>query len=305
MQAKFRIFLSLVLTVSNIFIPIGRNPYCIDKNYGGTLIIWDRIFGTFVAEDEKVVYGLTHPINTFELFKVQFHHCISIWNTFWSTPGFCNKISVVFKGPGWEPGKPRLGIPEDIPKITGKEVPYGPKLPISLRVYAVIHFILMLGCYIVLFATKSCGKFLGRDKKSNVKKSSAKTLSQVTLLLRVGYIILTLTSIGFLMEQRPEAALLETARCTTFLALHRLGYLKTYNTLLSLTYEIFTPHEVCWPWECSNVAGSLAWLLDVLADRALSPSEIPGELRQDLIGEQGCVPGAPPNCRSQLACPSA
>lgn len=197
----------------------GRNPYCIDKNYGGTLIIWDRIFGTFVAENEKVVYGLTHPINTFELFKVQFHHYIYIWNTFMNTPGFCNKISVLFKGPGWEPGKPRLGDPADIPEITGKEVPYCRKLPVALRTYAVIHFVLMLGCYIDLFATKS-------------------TLSQVTLLLRVGYVILTLTSIGFLMEQRPKAAFLETARCTTFLALHRLGYMKTYATPLSVTYEV-------------------------------------------------------------------
>lgn len=34
-----------------------------------------------------------------------------------NTPGFCNKISVLFKGPGWEPGKPRLGDPADIPEV--------------------------------------------------------------------------------------------------------------------------------------------------------------------------------------------
>ena len=32
----------------------ARNPYAIDKNYGGILIIWDRIFGTFAQEDEEV-----------------------------------------------------------------------------------------------------------------------------------------------------------------------------------------------------------------------------------------------------------
>ena len=43
----------------------GRNPFCIDKNYGGVLIIWDRIFGTFADrdedvhyKDEKIAYGL-------------------------------------------------------------------------------------------------------------------------------------------------------------------------------------------------------------------------------------------------------
>nr|XP_060638135.1 alkylglycerol monooxygenase [Anolis sagrei ordinatus] len=197
----------------------GRNPYCIDKNYGGTLIIWDRIFGTFAAEKDKVIYGLTHPINTFEPFKIQFHHGIYIGKTFWNMPGFCNKLSVIFKGPGWGPGKPRLGLLKDIPEITGKEVPFNLKLPSYLRVYAVIHFILMLGFYIDMFASKS-------------------TLSQVTLLMRVGYIILTLTSIGFLMEQRPEAGFLEFARCSTFLALHKFGYLKTYIPLLSIIYEV-------------------------------------------------------------------
>ncbi|OCT74048.1 hypothetical protein XELAEV_18033011mg, partial [Xenopus laevis] len=95
----------------------GRNPYCIDSNYGGTLIIWDRIFGTFVPEKEKVLYGPTHPINTFEPFQVQIQHCAHIWSTFWATPGFSNKLSVIFKGPGRGPGKPRLGLPEEIPKV--------------------------------------------------------------------------------------------------------------------------------------------------------------------------------------------
>ncbi len=51
----------------------GRNPYCIDKNYGGVLIIWDRLFGTFAAEreNEEVAYGLVHPINTFDPLEIQ------------------------------------------------------------------------------------------------------------------------------------------------------------------------------------------------------------------------------------------
>ncbi|XP_063159788.1 alkylglycerol monooxygenase isoform X2 [Candoia aspera] len=209
----------LLNTPSHHRVHHGRNPYCIDKNYGGTLIIWDRIFGTFAAEKDKVVYGLTHPINTFEPLKVQFHHCIYMWNVFWSTPGFCNKLSVIFKGPGWAPGKPRLGLLEEIPEITGKEVPFNCKLRNYMYIYVVMHFVLMLGFYIDLSASKS-------------------TLSQVTLLMGVGYIILTLTSIGFLMDQRPEAAFLESARCSVFLALYKLGYLEVHTVLLSITYEV-------------------------------------------------------------------
>ena len=46
----------------------GRNSYCIDKNYGGTLCIFDRLFGTFEEErdDEAVVFGVTHGLESFD-----------------------------------------------------------------------------------------------------------------------------------------------------------------------------------------------------------------------------------------------
>lgn len=40
-----------------------------------------------------------------------------MWTTFWTTPGVFNKLSVIFKGPGWGPGKPRLGLSEEIPEV--------------------------------------------------------------------------------------------------------------------------------------------------------------------------------------------
>lgn len=42
----------------------GRNAKYIDKNFGGTLIIFDRIFGTFQAEEETPVYGITHSLDS-------------------------------------------------------------------------------------------------------------------------------------------------------------------------------------------------------------------------------------------------
>ncbi|VDI14630.1 alkylglycerol monooxygenase [Mytilus galloprovincialis] len=93
----------------------GRNRYCIDKNYAGTLIIWDRLFGTFEAENEEVVYGLTHPLNTFDPNYVQFCHAKYTFQRFLDTKGIKNKLGVLFCGPGWEEGKPRTGLIEDIP----------------------------------------------------------------------------------------------------------------------------------------------------------------------------------------------
>ena len=41
-----------------------------------------------------------------------------MWDRFWSTGGFMNKFYVIFYGPGWEPGKPRTGLIEDIPDVS-------------------------------------------------------------------------------------------------------------------------------------------------------------------------------------------
>lgn len=197
--------LELILnTPSHHRVHHGRNPYCIDKNYAGTLIIWDRIFGTFEPEKEKVIYGLTHPINAFGPFWVQFHHLVYILKIFWATPGINNKISVIINGPGWEPGKPRLGCIEDHPLVSGKEIPYNPKIPAWLQMYAVLHFFFILGIYIQIFANNSVA-------------------SEITILFGIGYVILTLTSIGLMMENRTDAGILEFIRCCAFLYLHELS----------------------------------------------------------------------------------
>jgi sterol desaturase/sphingolipid hydroxylase (fatty acid hydroxylase superfamily) len=56
----------------------GSNPAYLDCNYGGVLIIWDRLFGTFVAEDEPVRFGLTTPINTIHPLRVNFGAYLSL-----------------------------------------------------------------------------------------------------------------------------------------------------------------------------------------------------------------------------------
>ncbi|XP_068008601.1 alkylglycerol monooxygenase isoform X2 [Melanerpes formicivorus] len=206
----------------------GRNPYCIDKNYGGTLIIWDRIFGTFEAEDAKVVYGLTHPVNSFDPIMLQLRPLAHIWNTFWATPGFCNKLSVIFKGPGWGPGKPRLGLPEEIPEVTGKEVVFNPSVPGYLNCYAVVHFAVVLDLYTELLGAVTM-------------------LSQGTILLRIGFIILSLTSFGLLMENKPKAGILEIIRCLVFVAVSKLGYVRSQFSSLGYAYEVlFSLCAVFW-----------------------------------------------------------
>lgn len=51
----------------------ASNEKYLDKNYGSTFIIWDRIFGTFQAEEEQPIYGLTTPVNSYNPVYLVFH----------------------------------------------------------------------------------------------------------------------------------------------------------------------------------------------------------------------------------------
>uniref|UniRef100_A0A915J666 Fatty acid hydroxylase domain-containing protein n=1 Tax=Romanomermis culicivorax TaxID=13658 RepID=A0A915J666_ROMCU len=81
----------------------GRNPYCVDKNYGGFLIVWDRIFGTFEKErdDEPVVYGLIKPINTFDQFHCQTLYFKHIWHKLRACKSLGDIWKTLFYNPSW------------------------------------------------------------------------------------------------------------------------------------------------------------------------------------------------------------
>jgi sterol desaturase/sphingolipid hydroxylase (fatty acid hydroxylase superfamily) len=56
------------------------NDKYLDKNYGSTLIIWDRIFGTFQPEEEQAKYGITKPVNSYNPVTLNFHEWRDIVN---------------------------------------------------------------------------------------------------------------------------------------------------------------------------------------------------------------------------------
>ncbi len=81
----------------------GRNPKYIDRNYGGTLIIWDRMFGSFQVEVEEPVYGIVRPLSSFNPLTAQlYYYGVLIKDTI-AAPLWKDKIKVWFKHPGWRP----------------------------------------------------------------------------------------------------------------------------------------------------------------------------------------------------------
>lgn len=81
----------------------GSNVQYLDKNMGMVLIIWDRMFGTFQAEDENdaVVYGLTENIKTYHPLKMVFHEWVNIGKDLKKKAPLKARIMYIFGPPGW------------------------------------------------------------------------------------------------------------------------------------------------------------------------------------------------------------
>lgn len=82
----------------------GRNARYLDANYAGIFIVWDRLFGTFVEEDEAepVRYGIVHSLGTFNPLRIMGHEYLSIFRDV-ARPGLGMKARLlyIFGPPGW------------------------------------------------------------------------------------------------------------------------------------------------------------------------------------------------------------
>ena len=89
----------------------GSNPQYLDKNYGGILIVWDRLFGTYEPEVEPVRYGLTKDIDSYNLWTIAFHEWRALGRDIRATPRFADKLGRLWHGPAWEPRPIAVGEP--------------------------------------------------------------------------------------------------------------------------------------------------------------------------------------------------
>ena len=81
----------------------GSNDIYLDRNYAGILIVWDRLFGSFQGEQERVRYGLTKNIETFNPTRVAFHEWMDVVRDVRTAPNWRTRLGYMFRGPGWNP----------------------------------------------------------------------------------------------------------------------------------------------------------------------------------------------------------
>ena len=170
----------------------GSNPKYINKNHAGTLIIWDRLFGTFQKEEEEVVYGITTPLASWNPLWANFHYWIELLNTSRKANGIKEKVYVFAKSPGWFPEN--MGgrqFPKEI--NLDSYVKYSTEYDRKFNVYILFQFVFSLIIASILIFTAA---------KLNLFQLSA------CMIL----VIMSLTSYGSLMEQKSWGISLEYFR---------------------------------------------------------------------------------------------
>jgi sterol desaturase/sphingolipid hydroxylase (fatty acid hydroxylase superfamily) len=95
----------IFVTPSHHRVHHGSNDQYIDKNFGNLLIIWDKFFGTFEPENEKVIYGIKENVKTFNPIKITFMLWIKMYKDSKSAVGFKEKFLSFFGTLEWKPKK--------------------------------------------------------------------------------------------------------------------------------------------------------------------------------------------------------
>jgi sterol desaturase/sphingolipid hydroxylase (fatty acid hydroxylase superfamily) len=181
----------------------GKDPKYIDKNHAGVFIIWDRIFGTFQEEEERPVYGITQPANTWNPVYAQVQHFERIWIDLKQVPGIWNKIQLLFRKPGWLPEE--MGgyrAPQEVDRSAYRK--FEIRIPQQLNYYLLVQ-------YIIVLAGVAFFLFMVPDFSFPVQLAGA------------SLIFIAVASLGLLLEGKPWAVYLEYGRLVATIVF--LGYL--------------------------------------------------------------------------------
>jgi alkylglycerol monooxygenase len=169
----------------------ATNPRYLDRNYGATLIVWDRLFGTYEEERERPVYGLTKPLARFDPLWAQVHYWLELAHLSCVAARPLDKVKVWLAHPGWRPPGAAEG-PQPSPAVR-EHAKYDPPAPRGLVAYVAANLVLAVAATFALL--------LFQHDLSLAKRAAV-----------AGLVLLTLAGWGALFERRRWAFALEVGR---------------------------------------------------------------------------------------------
>ena len=196
------------VTPSNHRVHHAQNKIYIDKNYGGILILWDRLFGSFQEEldDEPVVFGVRKPLASWNPLWAN----VQVYNYLWfdavRTRRWRDKLGIWFRRTGWRPTDVEARYPQQ-PRNLATFQKFNPRIGTALRRYLAWQFV------VAAFGVLWIG---GVFAESGVR----------AVLLPCGLLWATLYSFGLLSESRAYAVRFETVRLLVILPLGMVGMMQ-------------------------------------------------------------------------------
>jgi len=122
------------------------NDKYLDRNYGGILIVWDRLFGTFIEEDdaEPCVYGTRSPLRSWNPLWANLQVYRDLVLDSWRARSWGDKLRVWLKPPGWRPADVAARWPKPAFDIAALQR-YDPPLGAGAAAAAASLFLAVLG----------------------------------------------------------------------------------------------------------------------------------------------------------------
>jgi alkylglycerol monooxygenase len=172
------------------------NPAYLDRNYAATLIVWDRLFGTFAGEEEPCVYGTVQPLASFNAAWAQVAYWVDLWRRAAGFARWRDRLLLWVMPPPWAPEEETH--PPD-PEVRGRSK-YDPPLRPAVRWYVLAQFIpAVAATALALF----------------YRAAAPRALLVAAALL----VLWTLVALGGLLDRRRWAPAAEVPRLVAVLAL--------------------------------------------------------------------------------------
>lgn len=138
-----------MVTPSNHRVHHGTQRKYLDRNHGGILIIWDRMFGSFEWETDEPIYGLTKPVNSFNPITVNLHVFKDMFFQIFKCKSIGDVFKTIFGPPGWKPNY--LQTPDDVFKEPAYTEKYDPKPPMGVMVYVALQAAVLMAVGLVIW----------------------------------------------------------------------------------------------------------------------------------------------------------
>ena len=189
----------------------GRDAQYLDSNYAATLIIWDKMFGTFVPEVEEPHYGIVQRFRSYDPLWANVEPFLTLWRRAKVMPTLKDALWLWFAPPEWHPASEAKPNPGDPP-------PAFETARLGLRAYAFAVFVSAVGLTMWMLVAST-------------------TLPTAALMALAVASVWSLAAVAAVVEERPEAWRLEGARLLTLTAvgLGGLGFTND-STALGLVF---------------------------------------------------------------------